>query len=518
MHVFQNQSHSLCRRLHLVCPATVWYNARMQQLITELADGTFRIPALVDAHVHIESSHLVPSRFGELIAAQGTLTAICDPHEIVNVLGERGLDFMLDSSRLSPARLLFTLPSCVPATPFETSGAALSAADTARIFANHPELIALGEMMNVPGVLANDPEVRGKIAAAQAAGKRIDGHFPNGGGAALAAYAAAGISSDHESSDADEALEKIAAGMTVFIREGSAAKNLEAVLPAVNDGNWERFCFCTDDISAQELESGGGIIACVRKAVRLGMPPERAVALATVNPARHYGFTIPEGDFIIVRDLVNFEILCVFKDNRPLAGSGSAAASAESCGAIRLPDLANRTFAAPPPQGGRLDVIGVRDGSLLTDHLRRAPDDTADLTLLTVIERHGKNGNIASAWTAGTGLVHGALASTVAHDHHNLIILGNDPADIRLAARHLAEIGGGLCVVRDGNVITDLPLPIAGLMSGCSSADISAGLHQARKAAREIGCTLMNPFATLSFLALPVIPALKLTDKGLIAC
>ena len=225
------------------------------ELISRTEDGLYRLPAFIDAHVHVESSHLSPAQFGRLIAAQGTLTAICDPHEIVNVMGEAGLDFMLADARCSPADLRFTLPSCVPATPFETSGATLSAADTARLFAAHPELIALGEMMNVPGVLANDPEVLGKIAAAKAAGKRIDGHFPGGRGTALSRYAAAGISSDHETLTADEALEKVAAGLTVFIREGSAAKNLADLLPAVTDANWERFCFCTDDISAPPLSS-----------------------------------------------------------------------------------------------------------------------------------------------------------------------------------------------------------------------------------------------------------------------
>ena len=496
----------------------------MQQLITELADGTFRIPALVDAHVHVESSHLTPARFGHLIAAQGTLTAICDPHEIVNVMDEAGLNFMLADAKRSPANLCFTLPSCVPATPFETSGAALSAADTARLFTIHPELIALGEMMNVPGVLANDPEVIGKIVAAKAAGKRIDGHFPGGRGEALSRYAAAGITSDHESLTADEALEKVAAGMTVFIREGSAAKNLTDLLPAVNDSNWEHFCFCTDDISAQDLESSGGIINCIRTAVRLGMNPERAIALATINPARHYGLSLSDRDYIIVRDLTDFEIVRVVKDGQPLPPLNDNAVSILPPGdnlgdsSVRLPDLSSRVFRAPDPKDGRLDVIGVHDGSLFTDHLRRDPDDTADLTLLTVIERHGKNGNIASAWTAGTGLLHGALASTVAHDHHNLLVLGNDSMDIRLAAQHLAKIGGGLCVVRGGNVIADLPLSIGGLMSECASSEISAGLHRVRESAQEIGCTLTNPFATLSFLALPVIPALKLTDQGLIAC
>ena len=489
------------------------------ELISRTEDGFYRLPAFIDAHVHVESSHLTPARFGRLIAAQGTLTAVCDPHEIVNVMGEAGLDFMLADAKRSPADLRFALPSCVPATPFETSGAALSAADTARLFTAHPELIALGEMMNVPGVLGDDPEVLGKIAAAKAAGKRIDGHFPGGRGEALARYAAAGVSSDHESLTADEALEKVAAGLMVFIREGSAAKNLRDLLPAVTDANWERFCFCTDDISAADLLSSGGIVNCIRTAVRLGMDPERAVALATVNPARHYGLSLSDRDYVVVRDLTDFEIVRVVKDGQPLPPPASALPPGGNAGVstIRLPDLSGRVFRAPEPKDGRLDVIGVTDGSLLTEHLRREPSDTDDLALLTVIERHGKNGNIASAWTARTGLRRGAIATTVAHDHHNLLVLGNDADDIRAAAAHLAALGGGQCVVRNGKVVADLPLPIAGLMSARPAAEIAARTGTLNAAARRTGCTLADPFATLSFLALPVIPALKLTDRGLFA-
>ena len=487
------------------------------ELISRTEDGLYRLPAFIDAHVHVESSHLTPARFGRLIAAQGTLTAICDPHEIVNVMGEAGLDFMLADARRSPADLRFTLPSCVPATPFETSGAALSAADTARLFAVHPELIALGEMMNVPGVLAGDPEVLGKIAAAKASGKRIDGHFPGGRGEALSRYAAAGISSDHETLTADEALEKVAAGLTVFIREGSAAKNLAQLLPAVTDANWERFCFCTDDISAADLLSSGGIVNCIRTAVRLGMDPERAVALATVNPARHYALTLSDRDYVVVRDLTDFEIVRVVKNGQPLPPPDDSAVPVPSPGTVHLPDLSGHDFRAPEPKDGRLDVIGVTDGSLLTEHLRREPSDTADLALLTVIERHGKNGNIASAWTARTGLRRGAIATTVAHDHHNLLVLGNDADDIRAAAAHLASIGGGQCVVLNGKVLADLPLPIAGLMSASPAADVAARIEALKTAARQTGSMLSDPFATLSFLALPVIPALKLTDRGLFA-
>ena len=489
----------------------------MMKLISKTEDGFYRLPAFIDAHVHVESSHLTPARFGRILAAQGTFAAVCDPHEIVNVMGESGLEFMLADAKRSPADLRFALPSCVPATPFETSGAALSAADTARLFAAHPELIALGEMMNVPGVLADDPEVLGKIAAAKNAGKRIDGHCPGLRGAALSRYVASGISSDHEAFSADEALEKVAAGLTVYIREGSAAKNLAHLLPAVNDKNWKNFCFCTDDISAEDLLSSGGIVNCIRKAVALGMDPERAVALATVNPARHYGLTLSADDAVVVKDLVGFEIVRVIRNGRPLGAATPLPDGTAADNTIRLPDLSRHVFRAPDPKDGQLDVIGVADGSLVTEHLRRAPSDIRDLALLSVIERHGRNGNVASAWTARTGLCRGVLATTIAHDHHNLLVLGNSADDIRIAAAHLAAIGGGQCVVLDGKVLADLPLPVAGLMSTDPAENVAARSRALKDAARQTGCSLADPFATLSFLALPVIPALKLTDRGLFA-
>ena len=489
------------------------------KLCVRLEDGTYRLPPLVDAHVHVESSYLTPSRFGAAIALNGTLHAVCDPHEIVNVMGESGLGWMLADARRSPAELHFSLPSCVPSTSFETSGAMISAEDTKRLFAKHPELIGLGEVMDVPGVLGGSRETLAKIAAARSAGKPIDGHFPGGCGEQLRQYAAAGIGSDHESVSAGEALEKVAAGMMVFIREGSAAKNLEEVLPAVNDDNWESFAFCTDDISAHDLLNGGGILGAIRKAVRLGMDPERAVALGSVNAARHFGIRLEEDDYVVVRDLRDFEIVRVVKGGRTLLPEDEASMATSVENTVHLPALETRVFPAPMPnEDGEIEVIGVNDGSLLTDRIVRKVGDTDDLTLLTVIERHGRNGNIASAWTARTGLRRGAIASTVAHDHHNLIVLGNEPNEIRLAAERLRTIGGGLCVVLDGAVAAEMPLPVAGLMGLGSAADISECLVGMLATARRTGCTLANPFATMSFLALPVIPELKLTDRGLFRC
>jgi len=481
------------------------------KLIERTSDG-YRLPGLVDAHVHVESSHLRPREFGRILAANGTFAAVCDPHEIVNVAGEAGLDFMLEDAKRSPARLFFALPSSVPATDFETSGARIDAALTASLFDRHPELVALAEVMNYPGVIARDPDVLAKIEAARQRGKCVDGHFPGGRGDALRAYAAAGVTSDHETMSAAEALEKIDAGMTVFIREGSSAKNLAAVLPAVNDSNWERFCFCTDDLSASDLTRGGGILDCIRKAVCLGMDPERAVAIASVNAVRHFGLKVdPEAHFI-VKDLVDFEIVRTVPPRRePFAEAHDLDLPLRD--SVRLPPLAD--FAFPPWQAGcrRRLAIGVNDTELVTDKVFIGPDD--DFGRLAVVERHGVNGNIAYAPIVGVGRLHGAIASTVGHDSHNITVMGDGNADMRMAVARLGEIGGGATVVCEGEVLADFHLPIGGLMGDGDVASVAAEDAACRDAAHSVGCTLPSPLTTMSFLSLPVIPHLKLTDRGL---
>ncbi|MCQ2389907.1 MAG: adenine deaminase [Kiritimatiellae bacterium] len=490
------------------------------ELIRRIPEG-YRLPGFIDAHVHIESSHLSPAEFGRLLVRHGTIAAICDPHEIVNVMGEQGLAFMLDNAAASPADLYFGLPSSVPATPFETSGASLSANDTARLFDRYPQLIALAEVMNVPGVLVGEDEVMAKLAAAKARGKRIDGHFPEGRDEAVRRYAAAGITSDHESASADEARGKVAAGMDVFIREGSAAKNLMDVLPAVDDSNWEHFAFCADDISAADLLSHGDILPSIRKAVKFGLPPERAVAMATINPARHYGLALKDDDYVVVRDLVDFELLRVVKDGKVVFDAANPKSEDASAGAVQtqntvhLPDLARFSFPMPPAGATTLAAIGVTPGQLVTRREKHDLAAASTLARLAVIERHGKNGNIGYAYASGTGLVRGAIATTIAHDSHNLIVLGAEDADMRLATARLAEIGGGACVACGGEVVAELPLPIGGLMSPQSAAEVAARDARLREAAKVTGCTLPEPLGTLSFLALPVIPHLKLTDRGL---
>ena len=480
-------------------------------MIERVKDG-YRLPGLVDAHVHVESSHLRPCEFGRLLAARGTFAAVCDPHEIVNVAGETGLAFMLADARRSPARLFFTLPSCVPATGFETSGACIDAAETARLFDAYPELIALGEMMDYPSVLAGRDEARAKIRAAVDRGRRVDGHFPGGRGEAVLAYARAGVSSDHETMSADEARDKIAAGMTVFIREGSSARNLEAVLPAVTDDNWRHFCFCTDDLSAADLAQGRGILDCVRKAVRLGMDSERAVAIASDNAVRHFGLPVDPEACLVVRDLVDFEIVRVVPPRLAPSVSDATVEADSLRASVRLPSLDGFSFPRQLTAGPRM-AIGIRPTEVLTDKVELRAGDA--FLRLAVVERHGVNGNIAYAPVVGAGPFHGALATSVAHDSHNVIVMGDNDADMRRAVVRLGELGGGAVATVDGEVLAALPLPIGGLMSDADAASVAEADGRLRREVRRLGCTLPEPLTSLSFLALPVIPHLRLTDRGL---
>jgi len=483
----------------------------LKGLIERTPDG-YRLPGLVDAHVHVESSHLCPREFGRLLAANGTFAAVCDPHEIVNVAGEDGLSFMLDDARRSPAHLFFALPSCVPSTEFETSGARLDAAATQRLFDAHPELVALAEVMDYPSVLAGDVRVMGKIRAAISRGKRVDGHFPGGRGEAIRKYVAAGVTSDHESTTADEAREKVAAGMTVFIREGSSAKNLAAVLPAVTDENWEHFCFCTDDLSAADLAQGRGILDCVRQAVRLGMDPERAVAIASANAIRHFNLAVDPEAFVVVSDLIDFEVVRICPPR--LTEGGTAGSSGVSLrDTVRLPSLDRFAFPKGPEDADRRLAIGVLPTEIVTERTSVGSKD--DFLRLAVIERHGVNGNMAFAPVVGAGPFHGALASTIGHDAHNIVVLGDNDADMCRAVRRLGEIRGGATVFSDGRVRADLHLPIGGLMSEEDALSVAKADETLRQTVHALGCTLPEPLLTLSFLSLPVIPHVRLTDRGL---
>lgn len=519
--------------------------------------GAVIIPGLIDAHVHIESSLLSPVDFGRVIAACGTTTAVCDPHEIANVLGVEGIRYMLAASRSAPVDLLFMLSSCVPASEFESSGAILEASVLSPLF-TEAGVLGLAEVMNFPGVVAGDDALLAKI---DAAGHRvIDGHAPGLRGRALNAYAAAGIGSDHECTTADEALEKVRRGLTVFIREGSQARNLDALLPAVTTANADRFCFCTDDKYVNDLLAEGQIDHIVRRAIERGMPPFLALRLATLNAARYFGLgrvgAVAPGyvaNLAVVDELERFRVQRVFHRGRLVAEAGTilekrspgiqerpqggprgnddhapgnAAAQLPMLGrSVRIGPIAVDAISPPIDAAARVHVIVVNDDSLITGHRvetapfeqgRLSADSRRDLAKLCVIERHRASGRVGVGLVTGFGLQRGALASTVAHDAHNVVVAGTSDSEILTAARRLEAIGGGLCVVADGNVVAEVPLRIAGLMSDLPARYVAEQFDRLRAAARIIAPGLREPFMALSFLSLSVIPQLKLTDRGLV--
>jgi adenine deaminase len=499
--------------------------------------GAYVAPGLIDAHMHMESSMLPPPQFARLAVPHGTTSAIIDPHEIANVLGAAGVRYMIEAARDVPLDVHLAVPSCVPATNMENAGAELSAADIEPLLADECA-VSLGEMMNFPGVVFGVPEVLEKVKVGLR--KRVDGHCPGLTGKALQAYIAAGISNDHESTALEEAREKLRAGLKVFIREGSAAKNLEALLPLVTGENKHRFCFCTDDRHPQDIMTEGHIDHVIRKAIGLGMDPVTAIQLGSHFTAVHFGLTRVgavaagyQADLIVVEDLKRFELRAVYRGGRLVARDGCYLGSESGAGieppvdSVRLPaDLSVASFAVPaPPAGAKIRVIGMQLHQLITTERIEEPtvsggtivaDVQRDILKLAVIERHRATGNIGVGFIHGFGLKRGALASTVGHDSHNLTVLGTNDSDMLLAARALEEAQGGQVVVADGEVLAVLPLPIAGLMS-TESAEVLVEQQQAlRNAYRTLGSPVEDPFMTLSFMPLAVIPKLKLTDLGLV--
>ncbi len=491
------------------------------------------IPGLIDSHVHLESSMLTPAEFAMAAIVHGCTTVIADPHEIANVLGKKGIRYMLRASEGLPVDFYFMLPSCVPATGLETSGASLSAADL-KPFLSHKRVLGLAEMMNYPGVLSADRAVLGKLKAF--GHTVIDGHAPGLSGKDLAAYVGSGITSDHECATADEALEKIRLGMTVYIREGSSARNLEAILPAVTKAGSRFFTFSTDDLEPDDLMQGG-INLIIRKAVRLGLDPVSAVRMATINPALHFGMKRKgalapgyDADMVVIDDLENFNVEMVFRQGRLVSRNGKllrpvrAAHHREAKGSVRMRPLSVKDMELRARSGmarvielipGQIETrhsimeVALRDGLVVSDTER-------DILKLIVIERHRASGNVGLGLVKGFGLKSGALGSTVAHDSHNLIVVGADDKDILRAAGEIRRMQGGLVVVNKGKTPARLPLPIAGLMSDKNAGFVAGRLRELEAAARSLGAGLAHPFGVLSFLALPVIPELKLTDRGLV--
>ena len=498
--------------------------------------GAFLAPAFWDAHIHVESTMTTPPVFARLAAAHGTAAVVTDPHEIANVRGAEGLEAFLASADGLPVELHVMLPSCVPATHLETAGADLGPADLARFY-GRKNVLGLAEMMNVPGFLFGDPNVRAKVEDAASRGLPIDGHSPLLSGLDLNAYVGAGIRTDHECLGREEAAEKVRRGMSIWIREGTAAKNLDDLLPLVNATNSERFAFATDDRHPWDLLTHGHVDHHVRRAIALGLDPVLAFRLASLSAARHYGFrdrgAVAPG---YRADLITFESLddvrpdLVVLGGRRVAQGGKLLVDVPSRGIPEGPSFRVDGFDAsrlrlPAEPGARVRVIEVHPGSLATGastaeaHVvdgAAAADPSRDLAKLAVVERHRGTGNVGVSFARGFGLARGAIASSVAHDSHNVVVAGCDDASMETAVRRAAEIGGGIVVALGAQGLAEGALPVAGLMSNAPMEEVDRAERRANEATRALGTAVDHPFMTLAFLALPVIPELKLTDKGLV--
>lgn len=497
--------------------------------------GKTAVPGLIDAHVHIESSQLSPEEFARLVLPRGTTTAIADPHEITNVCGIAGAKYIADASKNTPLEVKVMLPSCVPATAFETSGATLTGADTEK-YIGADFIHGLGEFMNYPGVLYKDSEVMKKLAAARKAGKVIDGHAPATSGLGLNAYIAAGISTDHECTSPEEALEKVSKGMYVHLREGSATRNVAANCGAANAANLRRFLLCTDDRHAADLKAKGHLDNALRVAVAAGMNPVWAIIAATLNSAECYrlygkGAIAPgyDADIAVFDDLKNFNCAMVFKDGRLVAKEGKALFKtgekylpAEVKNTVHVGNVAPDDFKIKL-KGRRANVIRLLKDNVVTEKVVREIESEngdvklcgTDLLKLAVVERHHGTGNIGLGLLEGYGLKNGAIALTIAHDSHNIIVLGDNNADMAAAVAELKRIGGGMAIAEGGKA-QSLPLDIAGLMSSLPAEEYIAQSEKLLEKAYSMGVSRdVEAFMSLSFLALLVIPSLKLSDRGL---
>ncbi len=506
---------------------------RAQKIID--LDGRFVAPGFIDPHVHIESSMACIGEFARAVLVRGTTTVVADPHEIVNVLGVEGINYMLASAADQPMNIYFTLPSCVPATDMETSGARLAAPELQPLM-GHERILALGEMMNFPGVIAGAPEVLAKLEMARHHAKPIDGHGPGLTGQDLNAYLAAGIGSDHECTDAREAEEKLLAGMQIMIRQGSTARNLRDLLPIVNAGCARRLMWCTDDRHPHDLLDDGHIDAIVREAVIRGLDPVLAIQMATINPAEYFGLNrlgalAPgrQADFVVFSDLAAPVIEDVYCRGICVARNGMMHPDIEIAPpppvrpSINV-NTAEIDFAVPAATERMRVIIIVPDQVITGQQVEKTPlaDGLAvarpgrDLLKIAVVERHHGTGNVGFGFVKGLGLQKGALASSVAHDSHNIIVAGTNDHDMQTALAAVIDMGGGLAAAADGRLLASLALPIAGLMSPQPIQQIRTRMDALITVSRQLGSGLQNPFMTLSFLALPVIPELKITDRGLV--
>lgn len=498
-------------------------------------NGAYVTPSFIDGHVHLESTMMLPKEFAKTVLPAGTTTVIIDPHEISNVLGLHGISFMHEAVKDLPMNVYTMLPSCVPATPFETSGFDLNSYDLSLLI-DKPWVLGIAEMMNFPGVLNHDKNVMAKLELAKSRGKRIDGHAPYLSGKDLCGYIASGVKSDHECTTPEEAIEKLRLGVYVMIREGTAAKDLDALIPVLKTSNTRKCIFVTDDRHPADLKEH--INGMVRRVVEAGVDPIKAVQVASLNTAEYFGLkdlgAIAPGykaDLLVLPDLKSFKPDIVLKDGQVVAQDGKLAVEIPENDAIATRNSVNvrwitmDDFKIQTEGDGvkKVKALEVIPHQLITKSVMsdvKVVDGNAvsnvetDTLKICVIERHRATGNIGKGFVKGFNLKCGAIASTVAHDSHNMIVIGTNDFDMYTAAVALIKCQGGKVVVKDGEIISQLPLPIAGLMSDKEFDFVVEKCDELNKAAHSIGCKLEDPFMTMGFLSLPVIPELKITDKG----
>ncbi|MDH4412865.1 MAG: adenine deaminase [Rhizobium sp.] len=493
--------------------------------------GKIVVPGFIDTHLHIESSLVTPHEFDRCVLPYGVTTVICDPHEIANVLGTEGIQFFLDSSEETIMDIRVQLSSCVPATHLETSGADLPI-ERLLPFRNHPKVIGLAEFMNFPGVIHKDPICLAKLEAFQDG--HIDGHSPLLSGRDLNGYLSARIRTDHECTSAAEAMEKIRKGMHILVREGSVSKDLHALMPILTERLSPFLALCTDDRNPLDIAEQGHLDYLIREAIRNGVEPIAVYRAASISAARAFGLRdrglVAPGwraDLVVIDSLENCKAEMVFSAGRRV--TDDLFATRKPVSPVGLDSVKARLVKAAdfgvPVAEGETPVIGVMPGKIITEHRRyRLPtsgnqtsvDLDNDIIKVAVIERHGKNGNHANGFVQGFGLKKGAIASTVGHDSHNICVVGVSEEDMAIAANRLGEIKGGFVVVEDGKVTGEIPLPVAGLMSLEPYESVRDTLHHLRKAAYALGTQLEEPFLQVAFLPLPVIPHLKISDKGMV--
>ena len=503
-------------------------------------EGRFLCPGFIDGHIHIESTMMVPPSLAQAVLPHGTTAVVTDPHEIANVCGVDGIKYMLEMSENIPLHVFVMIPSCVPATCFDEAGAILNAEDIEDLY-KEERILGLAEMMNYPGVIYNDAPTMDKINACVEKGKPVDGHAPLLSGKDLDKYISAGINSDHECSDATEAMEKLSKGQWIMIREGSAAKNLEKLLPLFESPYYQRCILATDDRNPADIIAEGHIDNIVRLAIKAGKDPIRAIKMATLNPTLCFGIKRMgaiacgyKANLLVLDNLENIDIKDVYSNgvkvvkDKEISGFSIPKAEDIITGSVlnsfHMPDLKNDDFYIDP-KGTKCRVIEVIPGEILTNECildidfskNNGIDIEKDILKLAVIERHKNTGHKGVGFIKGIGIKNGALAGSVSHDSHNLIVIGSSEEDMVIAANHIKKIGGGLCVVSEGKVTSELRLPVAGLMSTNSAAEIAKANVELRESAEKIGINEgIEPFMNMAFVSLPVIPVLKMTTQGLV--